>query len=215
MDALERLTPINMLVAAAVILLALIIFSAVLFKPHFENPEITLAEAPLAKNAEFQLRPGEHYTYAYITNGSQANMTYQILSGGSCTVIALMDFEPPSTSCVDRWGMDTRGYNSLLENPQMLMFNPWMLALHDGWKWNTTMYMSFENESRYVAAMGYRAMRTDTWRGRKAFVVMENISGSPPQYLWVDAEKRILLRLQGEGYEAMLVEGLPFSDGNN
>jgi hypothetical protein len=111
--------------------------------------------------------------------------------------------------------MDERGYNSLLENPQMILFKPWMLALREGWRWNTSMYMAFENEPHYVAAMDYRVMRADTWRGRKAFVVMENISGSAPQYEWVDAEKRILLRLQGEGYEAVLVEGLPLSSDNN
>ncbi len=211
---LAKLSSLNAMAAAVVVLLAVIAFSAIMFKPHFENPKVTLAEEPLAKNAEFQLRPGEHYIYAYLINGSQLNTTYQILNGNNCTIIALMEAQPPSTSCVDRWGMDKRGYNSLLENPQMMLFKPWMLALREGWIWNTSMYMAFENESQYVAGMDYRVMRTDTWRGRKAFVVVENISGSAPQYEWVDAEKRILLRVQGEGYEAVLVEGLPFSEGS-
>lgn len=200
--------PTSVVVASVVVLAIIMALSAVMFKPHFDNPNITLAEAPLTKNTEFQLMPGEQYTYAYLVNGTEVNATYEIFNGDNCTIIALMETTPPSASCVDRWGMDERGYNSLLNNSQMMLFKPWMLALREGWTWNTTMYMGFENESQYVASMDYRVMRTDTWHGRKAFVVMENVSGSEPEYEWVDAEKRILLTLQGNGYEIDLVGGL-------
>ncbi len=211
---LAGLTPTEVVVAAVVILAASLAFSFIMFKPHFDNPKITIVEEPLVKNVEFQLKPGEQYVYGYLLNGSQVNVTYYILNGNNCTIIALMDASPPSTSCVDRWGMDKRGYNSMLENAQMMPFKPWMLALSEGWKWNTSMYMGFENESHYLAGMDYRVMRTDTWRGRKAFVVVESVSGSEQQYEWVDAEKRILLMVQGNGYEVDLVEGLPFNESS-
>jgi hypothetical protein len=209
-----KLTTVNAVVAAVVVLVAIVAFSSVMFKSHFDNPNITLVEEPLAKNAEFQLKPGEQYVYGYLFNDTQLNATYQILNGNNCTIIALMDADPPATSCVDRWGMDSRGYNSLLENAQMMPFKPWMLALHEGWKWNTSMYMNFENELHYVSSMDYRVMRTDTWHGRKAFVVMENLSDSGPQYEWVDSEKRILLMVQGDGYEVDLLEGLPMDNAS-
>jgi len=209
---LSGLTPAKAMVVAVVVLAALMALSYVAFKPHFDNPNVTLAEGPLHKNTEFQLRPGEQYVYGYLMNDTSVNVTYEILDGNGCVVIALMDADPPSTSCVDEWGMDARGYNSMLENPQMLPFRPWMLALQEGWKWNTSMYMGFGNDSQFVSAMDYRVLRTDTWHGRKAFVVMENMTGSAPQYEWVDAEKRVLLSLQGDGYEVNLLEGLPFGD---
>jgi hypothetical protein len=213
-NPLARLTTAQAMVVAVVVLAAMMGLSYVMFKPHFDNPQITLVEKPLAKNTEFQLNPGEEYVYGYIMNGTEANVTYEILDGNNCTIIALMDTNPPATSCVDRWGMDTRGYNSQLENSQVILFQPWMLALSEGWKWNTSMYMGFENETHYMAGMDYRVMRTDTWHGRAAFVVAEATEGSEPQYEWVDAEKRILLRMQGDGYEVDLLQGLPFDDTN-
>ena len=209
---INRLVSANITVAATVVLIAIIVASAFLFKPHFDNPVITMKEAPLLKNTQFQLMSGEQYTYAYLVNGTVVNATYEILGGGNCTIIAFMGSDPPSTSCVDRWGMDTRGYNSLLENPQMVLFDPWMLALSPDWAWNTTMYIGFENDSQPVASMDYRVIRTDIWHGREAFVVMENVSGGEPQYEWVDTQKRILLSSSGNGYEVDLVSGLPLDD---
>jgi hypothetical protein len=209
---LAKLTSANVTVASVIVFVAIMAVSAVLLKPHFDNPTITLTEAPLAKNTEFQLQPGEEYTYAYLVNGTEVNATYEILSGSNCTIIAFMETDPPSTSCVDRWGMDARGYNSMLENPDMMLFDPWMLALTPDWSWNTTMYMDFVNDSQYVASMDYQVIRMDTWHGREAFVVMENVSGGEPQYEWVDAQERIMLMTSGDGYEIDLVSGLPLDN---
>jgi hypothetical protein len=210
-DIFGKMSSMNVAVATVAVLLAMMAGSALLFKPHFDDSQVKLVEEPLAKNSEFQLMPGEQYVYAYLMNDSQVNVTYRVMNGNNCTILALMDAMPLATSCVDRWGMDSRGYNSLLENEQVVLFKPWMLALREGWKWNTSMYMAFEGEPHYMAGMEYRVLRTDTWRGRKAFVVMETVTGGAPQYEWVDAEKRVLLRVQGNGYEIVLASGLPLS----
>jgi hypothetical protein len=198
-------------IATVAILIVIMALSAVMFKPRFENPEVLLVEEPLAKNAAFQLKPGESYVYGTAGNGTPVAVSYEILAGRNCTTIAFMNSKPPSTSCIRADGTDARGYNSQLENADVFMYAPWMLALREGWRWNVSMYISYNGSASYVASKDYRVLRAENYRGRMAFVVMENITGSPPQYEWVDAEKRILLRLQGEGYAIELVEGLPLN----
>ncbi len=213
MDFTRRLSSLNVAAATVAVLLAFMALAVVQdqVNPQFRNPNATLVEAPLAKNAQFQLVPGERYVYGTVSDETPINVTYAILSGRNCTIIAFMNTVPASSTCVGTDGRDSGGHDSQLDSPNVFMFAPWMLALQEGWHWNVSMYMSFGNSSRYIATKDYRVMRTDRWRGRKVFVVMENISGSPPQYEWVDAEKRVLLRLQGEGYAIELVEGLPLT----
>lgn len=183
-------------------LAAILILGAVIFKPHLENPRIVFVEEPLVKNAEFGLVPGETYTYGLDMNGSSGNITYFILPGPGCTRIR-MSGSNASGTCVDRNGLDETGYNATLGDPMMLLFRPWMLALREGWHWNSSMYVIPGGAK--IAETRYRVIRMENYSGRESFVVAVESGDAPPEYQWIDAGKRVLLRILSENYEAVLL----------
>jgi len=195
-------------IATIVILIAMAAFSNIIFKPQLENPDVEIKEAPLHKNTEFQLAAGEVYVYAYLMNRTQINITYEVLKGPNCTLIRLIENRDYADTCVDRYGMDSTGLNSAFENPSVLFFKPWMLALDDNWRWNTTMYLNFDSTYHNIGKTDYRVMRTENYRGRNAFVVEILSETGPVEYEWIDSEKRIILKTVGEGYSMEMIEGL-------
>lgn len=202
----------NVGLATLIVLIAIMAFSALTVKPQFESPSLVFKEEPIEKNTEFQLQPGEQYVYSYVFNNTPINITYQVLGGAGCTAIRVAESVNSSETCVDKWGNDRGGYNSTLGNPQILLFKPWMLALNQGWHWNSSLYMSFNGSLQYMAGIEYRVLRIENYLGRPAFVVRENASNGLPQYEWIDVEKRVLLKLKGENYEITLTDGLPITN---
>lgn len=189
-----------MMLAAALVLGAMVLISWLTINPELQNATVTFKEAPLEKNSEFQLKPGEIYVYAYDLNGTQINMTYLVLPGPNCTGIRLAESVNISETCLDKWGMDSRGYNSAFENPAILLFRPWMLALREGWSWNSSMYMEYGGMEQHISDSYYRVVRKDELDGRPVFIVEIRVDDGPPEYQWIDAEKRVILRIEGEGY---------------
>lgn len=195
----------NAIILATVAIFALLIaLSITLFKPKFEDPQIVFLEEPIRKNAELQLFPGESYGYAYMFNGTGVNITYAVLPGPGCTRIRLMEKLNDSEVCLDSGGNDEYGFNSTFRNPSILLFKPWMLALKEGWSWNNSMYFSFDGSLQHVSSTRYRVIRSEEFRNRTAFLVEIKSDDGPPEYQWIDAEKRILLRSMGQGYEVVL-----------
>ncbi len=194
-----KLDPV--LVATIAVFIIMIALSALMINPELRNPAIIYKEEPLNKNTEFQLKPGELYIYSYAINNSQVNMTYAILEGKNCTRIKLLESVNDSEVCVDKLGMDGSGYNSAFENPAILLFKPWMLALKEGWQWNSSMYMAYGGIEQHVSETNYRVVRKDMLDGRDVFIVEIRMDDAPPEYQWIDAEKRVLLKMTGENYE--------------
>ena len=199
-------------ILAIVILVGLMIYSGFMYMPQFENPNVTIKEAPLTKNKEFQLKSGEEYKYSYLLNDTElVNITYAVANGNNCTIIYFVEREGPPDVCVDEWGVDESGSNSTFLNPTVLLFKPWMLAVDGAWRWNTSMYMLFDDTEQHIFDTDYRVMRTENYRGRMSYVVRINSSDSPPEYQWIDMEKRVALRIMGDEYEVVLVEGIPLN----
>ncbi len=198
-------------IVAIVVLLGIMLFSGLAFKSQFVNPRVTFKEEPLTKNKEFQLIPGEQYKYGYLINNTEVNVTYAVMEGQGCTVILLTESINRSEVCVGRWGVDQSGSNSTFMNPSMLLFKPWMLALHETWRWNASMYMTFGDNEQHLSDIEYRVMRTENYRGRMSFVVEISSDTGTSEYQWIDMEKRVLLRTVGEGYEVAMTEGLPLN----
>lgn len=196
-------------ITTILVLLAIMALSAFVFKPPLDNSSLVIYEEPITKSKELQLQPGETYVYSYFFNSTQINITYDVFRGMNCTAIRIAEMGRGSESCIDRWGMDNSSSNSSLQNPSMLLFKPWMLALKEGWHWNNSVYLAFGENRQHIADVNYRVLRMENYRGRLAFVVLENASDGGPQYDWVDDEKRVLLKTMGEGYEVVLVEGIP------
>jgi len=195
----------DILFASIAIMVVLIALGAFFISPALGNPSIVSREAPLYKNTYFQLAPGQTYIYSVTMSNNTANATYRIGEGDGCTLVRLMESVNFSGACLDRFGMDDAGFNSSVGKPPILMFQPWMLALKDGWTWNSTMYLSFDGRLKRVSQSSYRVIRLENYSGRQAYVVELKTDGST-DYEWVDAERRILLKMTGQGYEIDLKE---------
>ncbi len=193
-----------MSVASVTALIVLILLGAAMFKSMFENPKVVFLEAPLQKNKEFQLQPGEVYRYSYLMNKTSINMTFYVLEGTGCTRIRVMESRNNSEVCLDRWGMDASGSNVTSDNQYMILFKPWMLALREGWTWNNSMYISYGGAGEHITDNYYRIVRMENYSGRESYIVEIKSESGATEYEWIDAEKRVLLRVIGEGYEVVL-----------
>lgn len=193
-------------IVTIVILIGIMLYSGITFKPKIESSEIITKEEPLVKNKELKLRSGEEYRYGYIFNNTKVNITYGVWEGDSCTIIRVLESVKPAQICIDKWGNDRYGYNTTYKDQPTLMFNPWMLALHPSWRWNTSTYMVFDNTEYHMYNTDYRVMRTENYNGHMSYVVSINSSNALPEYQWIDVEKRIVLRVLGENYEVVLAE---------
>jgi hypothetical protein len=196
--------PDRIALAAVAVLAALILIGAGMFGAVFDNPQVVHSEAPLAKNTGFQLKPGEAYAYEYRMNNTSVGMTFLVLGGDGCTVLKVAEMRNGSAVCVDGRGNDDTGSNVTLGSPHMVFFKPWMLAVQDGWAWNSTMYLSFGASYERISATSYRTVRPDVFGGRRSHIVEIRSDSGAVEYDWIDDEKRILLRALGEGYEVVL-----------
>lgn len=194
-------------IVALAVLLVVMIFAGSNTQPFLETARTTISEEPLEKNSMLMLRSGESYVYEYRMQNSTFNMTFNVRDAGQCTVIGIAE-AAGSQSCVDEWGNDPTGANTTLANPMMIIFKPWMLAVEDGWSWGATMRMNYEDYEKDVMETRYSVVRTETFGGRRAYVVKISAGEGTDTFLWVDAVKRILLREMGQGYEVVLVSGL-------
>jgi len=200
----------NIALVTIIVLIALMALSSVTFKPKFDSSTMTIIEEPLEKNKELQIKPGEIYIYSL--NNTPANITYQVLRGKNCTAIRIVESAENTGTCLYKDGTDNSSSNVTFANPSIIMLKPWMLALHENWRWNTSLYLSVDGSLSYMSSNQYKVIRTESYRGRLAYVVRENASDSMPIYEWIDADKRILLKMMGEGYEVVLAEGLEFEE---
>jgi hypothetical protein len=189
-----------------VVLALLMLISGLTFNSTFEEPKVVFKEAPLTKNTKLQIHGGEEYVYSYIVNSNQSiNITYVVFADSNCTRIYIDESVNKTNICVDEWGVDETGSNATFKDPSFLLFKPWMLALHDTWKWNNSMYMEFDDISSHIADNYLRVMRTEEYMNRTAYVVELSTSTGSKEYQWVDAEKRIMLKSLGQGYQVELV----------
>lgn len=195
----------NSVAVGAIALLILIMMgSSLMFGSKFQSPRIIYAEEPLTKNSQFSLQPGETYHYTVNYGNTSENLTYAILRGPGCIGIRLLESVNSTGVCVNSDGTDSTGYNSSLADPAILMFKPWMLALREGWHWNTSTYIYYGMKEDKVSDTVYRVIRKDNYGGRPSFLVGVTSDSGPEAYEWIDAEKRILLNMTTGGYEIVL-----------
>jgi hypothetical protein len=192
--------------AALAALIIIIMAGSALFRSTLENPRLFFVEPPIQKNSELKLTPGEQYRYSYLLNNTPVNLTYIILADSGCTRVRVLENLNDSGVCLDRWGNDESGFNSTYENPSILLFKPWMLALEEGWRWNSTMYVQYSGGRQYVTDTYYRVVRLENYSGRESFIVEIKSKEGDIEYYWIDAEKRVLLKIEGKGYLVELVD---------
>jgi len=192
-------------VASVVVLILLVALAATQISTTLVNPEIVSVDAPLYKNTELQLRSGEVYKYVYDSTNSTMEITYEVRDGPGCTIVSIAEAQGSAAVCLDSYGERVGGPEKGFGDPTVLLFKPWMLALNESWRWNSSFYLAFgDSESEHISDMSYRVVRRESYLGRDAFLVEIKADIGEPEYQWVDAEKRISLRIIGEGYEVVL-----------
>lgn len=196
----------NTLLLTIVAFFVLIIAAALMVKPAFDDTKIVFRESPLEKNTELKILPEDYYTYNYYTNGTVVNITYLALDGGNCTVVLVAESVNKTRICIDKWGMDETGSNSSFKEPAFILFKPWMLALHENWSWNNSMYIYYSDMPQYITETHYRVIKMEEYNGREAFVVEIRTEGEFSEYDWIDKERRILLKVEGKGFRVELVD---------
>lgn len=209
---MEKKTVSNFLLAlAAFILVIMMAYMAFPINPPVENeelPEFINYEEPIEKNANLTLEAGDVYIYQYYGENKTDNISFVVQSGSGCKRVHTPDLERSLGTCIYRDGTDYTGSNVTLADPYVFMFKPWMLAVHENWEWNVSVYAVMRNSSRYVFDIGYRTIRTDIIDGRRAYVVEIDTGGGLTIYDWIDKEKRILLKEESIGTEIVLVKGI-------
>ena len=193
-------------VGAIALLILIMLGSSLMFGSKFQAPKIIYVEEPLTKNSEFGLVPGEVYRYSVNYGNASGNVTYAILRGQGCVGIRVLESVNSSGTCVKRDGTDRTGYNSTLADPSIMMFKPWMLALGEGWHWNASAYIYYGMKEERVSETYYRVIRMEDYNGRQSFLVGVRNGDGPEAYEWIDAEKRILMKMSSNGYEIALAE---------
>jgi hypothetical protein len=193
-------------IASLVVLFIFLYLAATQIQPALDNPRVISTEAPLEKNTPLQIKSNETYIYSYSTNNRSVNITYTIEAIPGCTLISIVEAEGSPALCLDTWGVGKGGSNASFDQPSILLFKPWMLALKDGWTWNTSIYIVFEGgASEHVSDVYYRVVRREIFEGHDTFVVEIRPSAGDQEYDYVDAEKRILLKAEGVGYDVALI----------
>jgi hypothetical protein len=196
----------NITLMTILVLAFLMLVSGLTFNNRFEEPKVVFTEAPIEKNTMLQIKAGEEYRYSYLMENNQTiNITYVVTSSTNCTRIFIDESVNNTNICVNEWGVDETGSNVTFRDPSFLLFKPWMLALHNTWKWNNSMYIRFDDTGSHITDNYLRVIRTEEFMNRTAFVVEIKSSSGAKEYQWVDSEKRIMLKSIGEGYQVELV----------
>jgi hypothetical protein len=209
MAVFQSLSPGMLALITLLVLVGIMAYSAETLKPQLENPTFITEEGKLAKLTALQIVPGESYTYAYSVGNESINLTYMVMGGNDCTVISLS--QSSASVCLDSSANDASGQNSSYSVPAIIMIKPWMLAVDEGWKWNVSSHLVFDDFKKHITDTGYATVRKEYYKGREAYVVRVSSSEGDLVWDWIDSEKRILLREMGPGYEVELIEGLPLS----
>jgi NADH:ubiquinone oxidoreductase subunit 5 (subunit L)/multisubunit Na+/H+ antiporter MnhA subunit len=197
----------NVTLMTIVVLALMMLISGLTFNTAFEEPAVFFNEDPIVKNKKLQIEHGEEYVYSYLMSGNQSiNITYVVIKESNCTRIFIDESVNNTNICVDEWGVDETGSNATFKDPSFLLFKPWMLALHDSWKWNNSMYMNLGDMNSHIANNSLRVVRVEEYMNRTAYVVELSTSTGSKEYQWVDSEKRIMLKSLGEGYQVELVD---------
>lgn len=197
----------NEILISVAILIFVIVVGVVFFKPAQPTvgERLFYKESSIVKNKEFQLQPGQNFFYK-ISGNYSANFTFIVERDRDCVWLYPNGSLP--LSCVNKYGNDDSLSNVSLKDPTVFFFKPWMLALHDNWKWKIYGCIELDNTSYCDIPITFQVIRVDYIQNKKNYVVAINFSGKMA-YDWVEDERRILTKEVGEGYEATLIEPSP------
>lgn len=208
----EDITKYALLSLALVILL--VVLSVYLVSPKLSETNLLFQEEPLQK-IPLALKGGETYRYLFEANISDlpvnTSFTYWVVSLQNCTGVYIQEARNYTPVCLNSAGNDAGGSNVTLGNPFIYFFRPWMLAVHDSWEWAAIAYFPLPSKNAPVSYADFTTLGKETVQGRSAYKVRGIFSsqGSEQEIIyWIDEEKRVLLREEGQGYTITLISSL-------
>ncbi len=202
---------------------AYLAFTAYLFLsiPKIE-PQLSLYEFAISKNALLQLQPGESYSYRVFSPEGDFTVYYDIRDSPSCTGVVVVERLPSETTsrCVLPSGnLAQDGYGNVnwgMGNQSILLFSPWMLAASENFTWEVTAEISAGGAVIEMPAR-FNSLGKKEIAGREAFEVLVGASGEAPAKFTVDAQKRVTLSFDSkDNFRARLMQApFPLAWGNS
>ncbi|MEW6328716.1 MAG: hypothetical protein AB1468_01230 [Candidatus Micrarchaeota archaeon] len=232
----------QMLLAAC--LVAFFVFLALFFLSGVDA-RTEVGAAPLEKNTKVKLALGERYVYVVRFENSTREEEYAVSlghplgrarEGSMCVRARVLNISANESfyevcyytetgevvSALIGIGNETMelAEQTPLAGMNIIVFQPWMLALREGWVWQqniTTTTSALLMSLRRTLVSDYYVEGVGEIKGRRAFkvriasrVVEEGVGRAGSEVVeWIDAEKRVLLYASGEGVEIELAEA-PF-----
>lgn len=179
------------------------------------QPQLSLVETALAKNAQLMLLPGESYVYDVQSEQGNLKIYYDVSASSSCQgeVVAESSQAGRSERCILPGGnLAAEGYasiNSGLGNQSILLFSPWMLAVSENFSWQVKTVIS-AGSVQVELPLEFKSAGKKTVAGREAFEILMQAKGDLPTKIYVDSEKRVALLFEMGNTTAKLVQA-PFA----
>lgn len=175
--------------------------------------------APLSKNTNLQLLPGERYSYEISSPNGKQLLYYSVSSSPACngTLVTESDGQASRGLCLASNGnpanesISQENYSS--SNGSMLLFSPWMLAVSENFSWQVDTVFS-AGTAQVTFPTYFSSQGKKTVAGRDAFAI--GIWGGIPignestvSTFYVDSQKRVLLLANLSNVSIKLVQA-PF-----
>jgi hypothetical protein len=182
--------------------------------------QTAVIEEPLVQVANVSVLPGEGYIYVVRTQDGAEVVGYKASKKASCPGVFVEAYSESAGAeghCISTDGRaigEPAPSNMSSTNSTFLLFAPWMLAAHDGWKWSIRTEVREGNFGTVGSEEMVFSARSSTWGGRDALLVMASVQNQTIAMFFVDGETRVLLYMESGGMNATLVEA-PFYPKKN
>jgi hypothetical protein len=207
----EQWPPWKIGVVTVLILIVLMIISANQIWPDIKKGGLYyFQEEPLVKG-DLQLKAGEVYSYNYATSDQNATISYSLRQMSGCLLVSMPEIKNVPAPCIYPDGTDASRSNVSFANPMVFFFKPWMLAVKPGWNW-TVITKSNLSQNVEIDRFSFFYVNETNYQGRTAYLVEGSMNGQVAVKYYVDREKRVLLREEGDVYYIELVTA-PFPLG--
>ena len=205
-----------LLLACMAVYLVFIIYVFMITPPV----EITsdFLEAPIHKNSQLALLPGEKYTYDLPVQGTVMQLVYDIGRGAGCSGVVVSESygKDVMSLCLGNDGMlsDSDGQrqeNFGYGNRSIMLFSPWMLAASENFSWNTESIVSAAG-AKITSSVFFTSAGKGMTGGRETYAIelrTDSQTSAPMMTMYVDAEKRVLVMAESGNASIRLV-GAPF-----
>lgn len=198
---MDKSTKNNILITVLLVLIGIVISSTV-YKPKIEQTTMVISQPQLVKNKVISFSDGETYRYSYKTDNDEKNITFVAVQLGDCIVLRIVEI-PGQAVCIDQFGLENN--SDIYGSSSVFIFKSWMLAVYDKWNWKSTMTMIANGQEQEVSEYHYKVVGFEKVKNRNAFIIEEKTNDFV-QKEWIDSEKRILLKAEGEGFKIELNE---------